>query len=692
MGQVTFEVPGPGQYIIAADPSLPQLENAGADADVLFGKQFYLANNSPVTGTMPNCGAVSAELNAGESFDIPYGYHDGEGKISSKSLESQTQGTATENSILSGETAWVNGQQITGNVTPGSLASDATATANTILSPYTAYVGSGKIIGTIPTNNDESVTISGASISVPAGYYAQAVSKAIDTVSQAVPSITVNSSGLITASATQDAGYVEQGTESATQQLAVQGAQTITPSTSNQTIAAQQYLTGVQTIKGDPNLLAENIKDGVSIFDVIGSYQGTSGFVSVPLIVTVTSGANVTVQNGDTVFTKISNGVAEFTLNAPGEWKVSATLNGESTSQETVTVYDSYAISLNFIPTQYDIIGLSAPRSNLAAASNGNYCIFGGGRISSAPYYSNIVDAYDLTLSMSQPNPLSVSRQDLAAAPVSEYILFGGGYGNGSYQNVIDAYNSSLVLTNPSPLTASCRYLTSTYVGEYALFGGGLMDSSGTTYVYSDSVDAYSTELVKTQAQALISPRSELASASNNGYAIFAGGQDARLSCSNVAEAYDTLLVKTVLEALPVEVSDLSAAPVGDYILFAGGQYRYGSAYDPTSTATAYDSTLTRIDAPSLSVARSFLSGISFGNYAMFGGGRKNVGVTSNDVFSTVDVYSTSLTRSTSTNLSTARTNMASTSNQQYALFGGGGIGSSVNVIDQSYVVDVYGI
>ena len=76
----------------------------------------------------------------------------------------------------------------------------------------------------------------------------------------------------------------------------------------------------------------------------------------------------------------------------------------------------------------------------------------------------------------------------------------------------------------------------------------------------------------------------------------------------------------------------------------------------------------------------------------MFGGGRKNVGVTSNDVFSTVDVYSTSLTRSTSTNLSTARTNMASTSNQQYALFGGGGIGSSVNVIDQSYVVDVYGI
>ena len=49
---------------------------------------------------------------------------------------------------------------------------------------------------------------------------------------------------------------------------------TYTPSTSNQTIAASQYLSGAQTIKGDANLVAGNIKSGVSIFGVTGTYAG----------------------------------------------------------------------------------------------------------------------------------------------------------------------------------------------------------------------------------------------------------------------------------------------------------------------------------------------------------------------------------------------------------------------------------
>lgn len=53
-------------------------------------------------------------------------------------------------------------------------------------------------------------------------------------------------------------------------------AATYTPSTSNQTIAANQYLNGAQTIKGDANLVAGNIKSGVSIFGVAGTYAGSS--------------------------------------------------------------------------------------------------------------------------------------------------------------------------------------------------------------------------------------------------------------------------------------------------------------------------------------------------------------------------------------------------------------------------------
>lgn len=96
-------------------------------------------------------------------------------------------------------------------------------------------------------------------------------------VEQATPTISVDSNGLITASATQEAGQVAAGTKSATKQLTTQAAQTIIPGTSNKTIASGKYLTGTQTIKGDSNLKAENIKKGVSIFGVAGSHKCEEG-------------------------------------------------------------------------------------------------------------------------------------------------------------------------------------------------------------------------------------------------------------------------------------------------------------------------------------------------------------------------------------------------------------------------------
>ena len=125
--------------------------------------------------------------------------------------------------------------------------SDATATASDIIEGKTAYANGEKVTGTIPT------------------------------VTQATPSISVSTAGKITASSTQSAGYVSAGTKSSTKQLATQVAQTITPGTSDKTIASGRYLTGTQTIKGDANLIAENIKSGVSIFGVAGTYDGGGG-------------------------------------------------------------------------------------------------------------------------------------------------------------------------------------------------------------------------------------------------------------------------------------------------------------------------------------------------------------------------------------------------------------------------------
>lgn len=159
--------------------------------------------------------------------------------------------------------------------------SDATATAFDMVDGTTAYVNGKKVIGEIPKRTNNDLTVSGASVSVPAGYYKNSVSASIATATQATPSISVDTRGKITASATQSAGYVPSGTKSATKQLTTQAAKTYTPGTADQTIDPGTYLIGYQTIKGDSNLVPENIRKDVSIFGVTGTMEAGSKTVSV---------------------------------------------------------------------------------------------------------------------------------------------------------------------------------------------------------------------------------------------------------------------------------------------------------------------------------------------------------------------------------------------------------------------------
>ena len=192
-----------------------------------------------------------------------------------KTSQLSTQAAATITPAESEQTAVAAQKFTTGEVKVAAIPAD--------------YVGSA-----IPQRSSSEMTASGATVTAPAGYYAAAATKSVDIGSATVndtgitanPSISVGNDGKVTATVSKvqsvapqvTPGYVSAGTAGditvtgyTEQQLTTQAAQTITPTTTNQTIASGKYLTGTQTILGDANLVPESIVENVTIFGVTGN-------------------------------------------------------------------------------------------------------------------------------------------------------------------------------------------------------------------------------------------------------------------------------------------------------------------------------------------------------------------------------------------------------------------------------------
>lgn len=116
--------------------------------DVLAGKVIVDKDGEPLTGTMPDRGAISTLLGINGTYTIPEGYHNGLGKVTQNIA---TMGGQTVNPTASQQIVSTNGKYLTGNVTVNGVSN---LTAANIKKGVNVGGTTGTFEGYVPTAND----------------------------------------------------------------------------------------------------------------------------------------------------------------------------------------------------------------------------------------------------------------------------------------------------------------------------------------------------------------------------------------------------------------------------------------------------------------------------------------------------------------------------------------------------------
>lgn len=230
-------------------------------------------------------------------------------------------------------------------------------------------------------------------------------------------------------------------------------AATYTPGTSNQSIASGQYLSGAQTIKGDSNLIASNIKKGVTIFNVTGSYNEATGGPTLQSKAVSPSESTQTVSP-DSGY----DGLSKVTVNA-----ISSTYIGSDVTKKSAATYIPKTTDQSIASGQY-LSGTQTIKgdANLVAGNiksgvnifgvTGTYA--GGG--SSGGNGNNNVEAYAIT----DTNPSVSFKTASGTIKIWGYgtITSSGGWGGQTTSLVAfegDKYHKSAIYGGPSSTNLS---------------------------------------------------------------------------------------------------------------------------------------------------------------------------------------------------------------------------------------------
>ena len=233
-------------------------------------------------------------------------------------------------------------------------------------------------------------------------------------------------------------------------------AATYTPGTSDQNIASGQYLNGTQTIKGDSNLTAANIKSGVKIFNVTGSYAGSSSGGNTPNLQTktVTPSESTQTVSPDSGY----DGLSKVTVNA-----ISSTYIGSDVTKKSAATYIPKTTDQSIASGQY-LSGTQTIKgdANLVAGNiKSGVSIFGvtgtyAGGGSSGGSGNNNVEAYAIT----DTNPSVSFRRTDGAIKIWGYgtMTSSGGWGQQTTSLIAfegDKYHKSAIYGGPSSTNLS---------------------------------------------------------------------------------------------------------------------------------------------------------------------------------------------------------------------------------------------
>ena len=287
----------------AGGVELPELSNEGVADDLVSGKELIDSSGNVITGTMPNNGAISSTMDGIniKSVTVPAGYTSGGTVSLDDTIDNEVNEQAdiidqiftaidelpelADPEILVDSdgliTARVGDASSTHQLAfqPAKTITPSTASQVAVSSGY--YTGGDILVASVPTQSKTiTPTTSVQYVAPDTGKFLSRVTiNAISTQSKTITPTT--SAQTVVPDSGKFLSEVNIGAIPSTyvEPTLILGSATYTPKSTAFTIAKKgAYLAGDLTMEGDSDLIADNIRSGVSIFGVIGTLtEGISG-------------------------------------------------------------------------------------------------------------------------------------------------------------------------------------------------------------------------------------------------------------------------------------------------------------------------------------------------------------------------------------------------------------------------------